>query len=86
MSAIITFATKEGRRLWESHDPRSGPDPYEDYTTPLGEAEIICAADEREDYERDADTTLGADVLTREQFEYLFRWMRDNAGLDGGTA
>ncbi len=75
------YETAEGRKLARKSNEHGDPTGLERYWSPGGELKICCSSDEREEFERDTETELNADVLTADEFEKFFRWLKENARL-----
>ena len=78
-SVKLTLTTKDGRQLLRSMTREFGePRGMESYASPLGEIEIICSTNEREEAE---EITLDSDVPNAGDFTTLTLYLLINARL-----
>ena len=75
------YETRDGARLSRQSNEHGDPRDLERYWSPGGELKIRCSTGEREDFERDTELKLTSDVLSADEFERLFRWLKENARL-----
>lgn len=68
----------EGNKFSECHGPS---DLLEKYHSPSFETTILCATDEREEFEREAEISLTADQLDVATFERFAKWCNANCHL-----
>lgn len=77
----ITLVTKGAAK--KPFTGRTAPDGIEQYFSPLGEVEIHCTAEEREEIEHGSKESFDSDVLTAGQFTMLAGLLSIHAGRLG---
>lgn len=75
------YETRDGARLSRQSNEHGDPSDLERYWSPGGELKICCSTNEREAFEIDQEIELTADVLSANEFELLFRWLKSEAYL-----
>lgn len=80
--AVVTFQTAKARRVVPSRMPSSRELELGEYYSPAGEIKIVASSDEIEDFEREAQATIDADIIDdAETFADLFRYLTENCKL-----
>lgn len=81
-NVALSLSTADGRKLNRRDSRMHGPpNDLEIYYSPFEEVQIDCSTNEREEFEEDEDLTLDEDILTEDQFEKFFLWLKKNAKL-----
>ncbi len=79
---VLKFETRDARRVVPSRMPSSRELALGEYYSPAGEIKIVASSDEIEDFEREAQATIDADIIDdAETFADLFRYLTENCKL-----